>query len=159
MKIQILGTGLLLKRNKLAFCRCYTLVELITVTAILTIVLAIGTVRIGADIFDGGPEQKAEELRRIAAICRRQAAATGKECAVEFDPVERRLYFGKEALIYPEGMLVLKNGEELQEPGSVLRFFPDGSASAAVLAFEYDGDLSILRVSPLTGSMAINEAE
>ena len=90
MKIQILGTGLLLKRNKLAFCRCYyTLVELITVTAILTIVLAIGTVRIGAEIFDGGPEQKAEELRRIAAICRRQAAATGKECAVEFDPVER----------------------------------------------------------------------
>ena len=98
-------------------------------------------------------------------ICAEEVAAGGSQEWVkassifEFDPVERRLYFGKEALIYPEGMHVLKNGEELQEPGSVLRFFPDGSASAAVLAFEYDGDLSILRVSPLTGSMAINEAE
>ena len=100
MKIQILGTGLLLKRNKLAFCRCYyTLVELITVTAILTIVLAIGTVRIGAEIFDGGPEQKAEELRRIAAICRRQAAATGKECAVEFDPAKSSGYSQSASLL------------------------------------------------------------
>ena len=45
----------------------YTLVELVTVTAILLVVLAVGTARLSAELLDGGPYQKAEQLRRIAA--------------------------------------------------------------------------------------------
>ena len=57
----------------------YTLVELVTVTAILLVVLAVGTARLSVELLDGGPYQKAEQLRRIAALCRRQAAAGGAE--------------------------------------------------------------------------------
>ena len=99
----------------------YTLVELVTVTAILLVVLAVGTARLSVELLDGGPYQKAEQLRRIAALCRRQAAATGKACAVEFDPARRRLFFGKEQVTYPQELRILRNGEELQEPGVVLR--------------------------------------
>ena len=92
----------------------YTLVELVTVTAILLVVLAVGTARLSVELLDGGPYQKAEQLRRIAALCRRQAAATGKTCAVEFDPARRRLFFGKEQVTYPQELRILRNGEELR---------------------------------------------
>ena len=80
----------------------YTLVELVTVTAILLVVLAVGTARLSVELLDGGPYQKAEQLRRIATLCRRQAAATGKTCAIEFDPARRRLFFGNEQVTYPQ---------------------------------------------------------
>ena len=101
----------------------------------------------------------AEQLRRIAALCRRQAAATGKICAAEFDPARRRLFFGKEQVTYPQELRILRNGEELQEPGIVLRFFPDGGAAETALAFERDGETATLRISPLTGSIVIDETE
>ena len=142
-----------LRRNR------YTLVELVTVTAILLVVLAVGTARLSVELLDGGPYQKAEQLRRIAALCRRQAAATGKTCAVEFDPARRRLFFGKEQVTYPQEFHILRNGEELQEPGVVLRFFPDGGAAETALAFERDGETATLRISPLTGSIVIDETE
>ena len=135
----------------------YTLVELVTVTAILLVVLAVGTARLSVELLDGGPYQKAEQLRRIAALCRRQAAATGKPC--EFDPARRRLFFGKEQVTYPQELRILRNGEELQEPGVVLRFFPDGGAAETALAFERDGETATLRISPLTGSIVIDETE
>lgn len=137
----------------------YTLVELVTVTAILLVVLAVGTARLSVELLDGGPYQKAEQLRRIATLCRRQAAATGKTCAIEFDPARRRLFFGKEQLTYPQELRILRNGEELQEPGVVLRFFPDGGAAETALAFERDGETATLRISPLTGSIVIDETE
>lgn len=142
-----------LRRNR------YTLVELVTVTAILLVVLAVGTARLSVELLDGGPYQKAEQLRRIAALCRRQAAATGKTCAVEFDPARRRLFFGKEQVTYPQELRILRNGEELQEPGVVLRFFPDGGAAETAFAFERDGETATLRISPLTGSIVIDETE
>ena len=122
----------------------YTLVELVTVTAILLVVLAVGTARLSVELLDGGPYQK---------------AATGKTCAVEFDPARRRLFFGKEQVTYPQELRILRNGEELQEPGVVLRFFPDGGAAETALAFERDGETATLRISPLTGSIVIDETE
>lgn len=79
-----------LRRNR------YTLVELVIVTAILLVVLAVGTARLSAELLDGGPYQKAEQLRRIAALCRRQAAATAKPCA-------RRVRSGEAAAVFREG--------------------------------------------------------
>ena len=146
-------------RNNLLCRNRYTLVELVTVTAILLVVLAVGTVRLSAELLDGGPYQKAGQLRRIAALCRRQAVATGKTCAVEFDPVRRRLFFGKEQVTYPQELRILRNGEELLESGVVLRFFPDGGAAETALAFERDGEAATLWISPLTGSIVIDETE
>ena len=137
----------------------YTLVELVIVTVILLVVLAVGTARLSVELLDGEPYQKAEQLRRIAALCRRQAAATGKICAVEFAPARRRLFFGKEQVTYPQEFHILRNGEELQEPGVVLRFFPDGGVAETALAFERDGETATLLISPLTGSIVIDETE
>lgn len=140
--------------------RCsYTLVELITVTAILLVVLAIGTARLSAELFDSNPYQKIEQLRRIAALCRRQAAATGKPCAIEFDSAGRRLFFGKDQVTYPQEFRILRNSEELHESGAVLRFFPDGSAAETALTFERGSETATLQVSPLTGSIVIDEKE
>ena len=139
--------------------RCYTLVELVTVIGILLIVLAIGIGRLRAELLEGNPYQKVEQLRRIAALCRRQAAATGKVCVVEFDPTRRRLFFGEEQVTYPQELKILCNGEELQEPGVVLRFFPDGSAAETTLACERNGETATLWISPLTGSIVIDETE
>ncbi len=137
----------------------YTLMELITVTVILMLLLSIGTMRFRADWWAGTPEQKAEEFRRMAAICRRQAAATGKVCAIVFDPEHRCVRGGGERLTYPEELQVWRNGRELEQSEILVRFFPDGSATAAVVEFRSRGETVPLRISPLTGGLILDQTE
>ncbi len=141
------------------FLRSYTLVELVSVMAIFLILLTIGVVRFGALHWGGSPVQAAEEFRRLAALCRRRAAATGEECRIVFVPAERRFRCGEEQMVYPEGICFLRNGGEVRTPGAVLCFYPDGCAAETLLAFESEGVRATLLVSPLTGSMEIHEPE
>ena len=41
----------------------------------------------------------------------------------------------------------------------MLRFFPDGGVAETALAFERDGETATLLISPLTGSIVIDETE
>lgn len=159
MKMPISGIGSLLKTNKIFFRYCYTLSELIAATAILLVLLALGTARLRSDWFAESPHAKMEQFRRIAALCRRRAAATGKKCCIEFDPGKRKLIWQKEQILFPEEFHLRRNGKEPLDAGPFLCFFPDGKALETEISFEYNDDVATLQISPLTGSMVIDETE
>lgn len=147
------------KTNKTLFRHCYTLSELIAATAILLILLALGAARLRRDWFEESPRSKMEQFRRIAALCRRKAVSTGRKCCIEFDPERRRVIWQGEQILFPEEFHFRRNREECRESGPVLCFFPDGKASETEISLEFNDDAATLQISPLTGSMVIDETE
>lgn len=137
--------------------RYYTLVEMVAVTAILLAVLGIALVQFRPESAGKSPERLLEEIRRAAASCRREAAATGIPRELVFEPKQRAVTAANERILLPEGMKLRFNGKELREDTVILRFFPDGGAAEAELELESNEETATLRVSPLTGSMEINE--
>lgn len=135
----------------------YTLVEMVAVTAILMTVLGIALMQFRPESAGESPERKLEEIRRAAASRRREAAATGKICVLVFEPGRGSITAGNEQIGLPEGMKLRLNGREIGERAAILRFFPDGSAAEAELELESGEGKATLRVSPLTGSMRIDE--
>lgn len=135
----------------------YTLVEMVAVTAILLVVLGVALIQFRPESAGTSPDRLLEEIRRAAASCRREAAATGTPRELVFEPEQRTVAAANERIPLPEGMKLRLNGEELRESAAILRFFPDGSAAEAELELESDEETAKLRVSPLTGSMEIDE--
>jgi len=137
--------------------RCYTLVEMVAVTAILLAVLGVALVQFRPESAGKSPERLLEEIRRAAASCRREAAATGNIRELVFEPKHGAVAAANERILLPEGMKLRLNGKELREDTVILRFFPDGGAAEAELELESEEEKAALRVSPLTGSMEIDE--
>lgn len=135
----------------------YTLVEMVAVTAILLVVLGVALLQFRPESAGTSPERLLEEIRRAAASCRREAAATGIPRELVFEPEHGAVTAANERILLPEGMKLRLNGKEPGEDTAILRFFPDGSAAEGELELELNEETAKLRVSPLTGSMEIDE--
>lgn len=130
---------------------------MVAVTAILLVVLGVALIQFRPESAGKSPERLLEEIRRAAASCRREAAATGVPRELVFEPEQRAIAAANERILLPEGVKLRLNGEELSKSAAILRFFPDGSAAEAELELESDEETAKLRVSPLTGSIEIDE--
>ena len=140
--------------------RCYyTLLEMVVVSALLVAVLGTAGVAWSRLALEPGATECAEELRRMAALCRRQAAARGQIMTVCWEQEHRIIRSGDDTLALPDDVKLELNGKQLDDDETLLKFFPDGGAAAVVIGLVSGEDQVELKVSPLTGTIVMYEEE
>ncbi len=137
----------------------YTLLELVTVIAILAVVFGVAIVGFSSLRLERSPREQAESLRRLGALCRRSAIAQGKNFTIEWRQEMRVFVFGSEKLQLAADMEVKINSKTPEADLEAMRFFPDGNAAEVTVEFLGDGEGAGVRVSPLTGLMELYETE
>ena len=140
-------------------CHPYTLLEMIVVTAVITLVVGVATVNFSNLRLDKSPEELTEELRRMGALCRRYAIAQGKPQEIFYFHDKRIIKVDRESIYLPEGTKLFVNGVEPEEDLICMKFFPDGNATIATVEFATREDVAGIRVSPLTGMLSSYEKE
>ena len=138
-------------------CHPYTLLEMIAVTAVIMMMVGVATVNFSNLRMDKSPDELAEELRRMGALCRRYAIAQGKAHEVFYHHEKRIIKFDKEIIQLPAETRLLINDVEPTEDAMCMKFFPDGNAAVAVIEFVSGDDIAGVRVSPLTGVLSSYE--
>ena len=136
----------------------YSLVEMLTVLAVLALLTAVT-----ADYLRGGGKPlalrvAALDLASCLRLARASAIAQNKERVVAID-LDRRSYAcpGKSGVFPPGSRLLFRTAasEYLKDKMALLRFFGDGGATGGHVFMEEHGQVWAVRVNWLSGSVEV----
>ncbi|MDD3118739.1 MAG: hypothetical protein PHQ27_06145 [Victivallales bacterium] len=157
--------------------RCFTLMELVVVMAIMTIIGGLAIGRLGKIPALASLEGAADRTERMFAYASLLAVTRGKTVAVVYDAAERRLRLAEPAaantdadnrkylnrrygtITFNPGIALAWGKETAAATNPEFHFFPDGAASGPTLYLSRGPHAVSLRVSPLTGVVIRGEVQ
>ena len=136
----------------------YSLVELLTVLAILALLTAITGTYLARRDKPFGLRVAAYDLASCLRLARANAITQNKERAVTIDLDSRRYVCpGKSGQFPPGSRLLFRTAasEYLRDKTASLRFFADGGATGGHVFMEEHGQIFAVRVNWLSGSVEV----
>jgi general secretion pathway protein H len=136
----------------------YSLVEMLTVLAVLTLLTAVSAVYLRGGGKPLALRVAALDLASCLRLARASAIAQNKERVVAID-LDRRSYAcpGKSGFFPPGSRLLFRTAasEYLNDKMALLRFFGDGGATGGHVFMEEHGQVWAVRVNWLSGSVEV----
>ena len=146
--------------------RCYTLLELVAVVAIIGLVMTIVAMRAGTGSKTLRLKTEADEAASFLSSAKSEALHKGARVHVTLEG--RRLSIEPEGTkdetpkisrALPDDVDLLTQVREIDGRKRIFTFFPDGRGSGPTLELSSKGIKFDVSVSPLTGAISVKEAE
>lgn len=152
-------------RRGTAAHRCFTLLELVVVIAILCVVLGTAAVSVKKVFSEPSLEDIAEKIQVTAAMARRMAAAGGKIYQITYNQKNTTVYGVDGGIKIPDGIVLLPGGiaDENNETTVIFSFRPDGTAGGDFVVLKERNDDANdgvkISASPLNGAITLKLPE